>query len=178
MYWRAWDAGGAGAAPWSYPHRQRSPPQNDETAGEILRPFRLWNTAQIMGDVFDEYMGGAGGTRYEYFVFLALDRHPQANQREIARAVGVDAATLTHHLNAMARRGLISRERDAEDRRVQRIILTPAGQDLRAALYGARDRYNAEQLEGLGAKETAFLADILERIAANSRRMSRPADGP
>ncbi len=118
--------------------------------------LQLWNTAQMMGDVFDEYVGGAGGTRYEYFVFLALDRHPQASQREIARAVGVDAATLTHHRNAMSRRGLISRERDAEDRRVQRIVLTTAGQELGAALYAARDRYNESSCKGLGTKSQRF----------------------
>lgn len=145
--------------------------------GEQAIALQLWNTAQMMGDVFDEYMDGAGGTRYQYFVYLALDRHPQASQREIARAVGVDDATLTHHLNAMARRGLICRERDAQDRRVHRIVLTPAGQELRAALYAARDQYNIEQLSGLEDDERQFLSDILERIAANSSRMSRPADG-
>jgi len=144
--------------------------------GDQAIALQLWNTAQLMGDVFDEYMDRAGGTRYQYFVFLALDRHPQASQREIARAVGVDDATLTHHLNAMARRGLISRERDAKDRRIQRVIPTPAGQELRATLYAARDRYNGEQLNGLKADERKFLTSILERITANSRRMSRTVD--
>lgn len=131
----------------------------------------------MMGDVFDEYLDGAGGTRYQYFVYLALDRHPKASQREIARAVGVDDATLTHHLNAMARRGLIDRERSAKDRRIQRIVLTPAGQELRTALYAARDQYNVEQLEGIEDDERAFLGRILERIAANSGRMSRSVAG-
>ena len=45
-------------------------------------------------------------------------------------------ATLTHHLNAMDARGLVSRTRDAANRRVQVVALTEAGE---AAFVRLRD---------------------------------------
>ena len=59
---------------------------------------------------------------------LALKTQHPATQRELAAAVGIEGATLTHHLDAMQRAGLVTRERLAENRRVQRVELTDAGE--------------------------------------------------
>ena len=42
-------------------------------------------------------------------------------------AIGIEDATLTHHLNRMENAGYISRHRAAENRRTQRVVLTDAG---------------------------------------------------
>jgi MarR family transcriptional regulator for hemolysin len=48
------------------------------------------------------------------------------NQRELAEAIRVREATLTHHLNALDARGLVTRTRDAANRRIQVVALTEA----------------------------------------------------
>ncbi len=133
--------------------------------------LQLWNAAQSMGELFDKHLAEAGGSRYHFFVFVALERLPQPSQRELAEAVGVDDATITHHLAAMERAGLVDRVRDPADRRIQRVSLTPDGEAMWAAMNEAVDRYNESQLAGLSLDELELLSGLLNRIDTNSRRL-------
>src|SRR6202161_3605059 len=74
--------------------------------------------------------------RARCWILRNLKIRKPANQRELAEAVGVREATLTHHLNAMDARGLVTRTREAANRRVQVVALTEAGE---AAFVRLRD---------------------------------------
>ena len=100
-----------------------------------------------MERAFDEALGEAGGTLPVWLILLNLKTRRPANQRELAAAVGVREATLTHHLNAMDASGLITRTREAANRRVQVVALTQAGE---AAFTRLRD--TAIALEEAGSR--------------------------
>ena len=141
--------------------------------GDRPLALQVWNTAQVMGVAFDEYLSAAGGSRYHYFVFRALEQNPGSSQRVLAEAVGVDDATVTHHLTGMEQAGLIVRTRLPEDRRVQRVALTEAGEALRDALQTAVARYNAEQFKGVSTEEQAIVFRFLTQANANAEGMLR-----
>ena len=143
---------------------------HDLPGGDAIA-LRLWNTGQRLGAGFDSHLAAAGGSRYTFYVFSAIDRLSTPSQRDLARAVGVDDATITHHLAAMEREGLIERTRAAEDRRILRVTLTAVGVTLWAALNDAVDRYNESQLAGLSPDELERLGELLDRIDSNSERM-------
>ena len=88
--------------------------------------LRLTHAARVVERAFDEALGEAGGTLPVWLILLNLKIRRPANQRELAEAVGVREATLTHHLNAMDASGLVTRTRDAANRRVQVVALTEA----------------------------------------------------
>src|SRR6202050_2696206 len=90
--------------------------------------LRLTQAARSVERAFDEALGEAGGTLPVWLILLNLKIHKPANQRELAQAVGVREATLTHHLNGMDARGLVTRTRDASNRRVQVVALTESGE--------------------------------------------------
>jgi MarR family transcriptional regulator for hemolysin len=52
---------------------------------------------------------GSGGTLPVWLLLLNLNIREPVKQRELAEAVGACEATLTHHLNAMDARGLVTR---------------------------------------------------------------------
>ena len=66
----------------------------------------LTRTAKAVSRAFDARLAAAGGSLPVWLVLLSLRTEQMGNQRELARAVGVEGATLTHHLNAMERDGL------------------------------------------------------------------------
>src|ERR1700678_3285643 len=68
--------------------------------------LRLAQVARVVERAFDEALGEAGGTLPVWLILLNLKIRKPANQRELAEAVGVREATLTHHLNAMEARGV------------------------------------------------------------------------
>src|ERR1700740_2323597 len=105
--------------------------------------LRLNQGARAVGRAFDDAVAEAGGTLPVWLILLNLKIRRPGTQRELAEAVGVREATLTHHLNAMDARGLISRTRDAANRRVQVVTLTEAGEAAFGRLRDAAMAFDA-----------------------------------
>ena len=88
----------------------------------------LTRTARLVSRAFDDALAEAGGSLPVWLVLLNLKIQQDANQRQLAEAVGVSEATLTHHLNAMEKDGLLARRRDPSNRRNHIIELTAPGE--------------------------------------------------
>ncbi len=129
--------------------------------------LRLNQAARAVERAFDEALGEAGGTLPVWLILLNLKIRKPGNQRELAAAVGVREATLTHHLNAMDARGLITRSRDAANRRVQVVALTAAGEAAFARLRDAAIAFDARLRTGIPDADLATLSTLLGRLAAN-----------
>src|SRR6201997_4001722 len=91
--------------------------------------LRLNQAARAVGRAFDEALAEAGGTLPVWLILLNLKIRRPGTQRELAEKVGIREATLTHHLNAMDADGLITRTRDAANRRIQVVALTEKGDE-------------------------------------------------
>lgn len=96
---------------------------------------------------------------------LKIDRG--ANQRQLAEAVGVSEATLTHHLDAMERAGLLVRDRDPNNRRNHIIALTQAGEEAFIRLRTAAGSFDQRLRTGLGEAELATLSALLGQLVGN-----------
>lgn len=82
--------------------------------------------------------------------------------------VGIREATLTHHLNAMHARGLITRTRDDANRRVQVVTLTEAGEAAFLRMRDAAVAFDGRLRAGFTDGELAHLTAQLSRLAANA----------
>ena len=85
--------------------------------------LHLARTARSVSRAFDDALAQAGGSVPVWLVLISLKSQQVRNQRELAEAVGIREATLTHHLNAMDEQGLITRRRDPANRRVHLVEL-------------------------------------------------------
>jgi MarR family transcriptional regulator, transcriptional regulator for hemolysin len=129
--------------------------------------LRLNQAARTVGRAFEEALEEAGGTLPTWLILLNLTIRKPANQRELAEAVGIREATLTHHLNALDARGLITRTRDTANRRIHVVELTEAGQAAFARLQQAAVAFDARLRAGLAEADLDQLGDLLGRLAAN-----------
>jgi MarR family transcriptional regulator for hemolysin len=130
--------------------------------------LRLSQAARAVERAFDEALGQAGGTLPVWLILLNLKIRKPANQRELAEAVGVREATLTHHLNAMDAGGLVTRTRDAANRRIHVVALTEAGEAAFARLRDAATAFDAKLRAGLADADLATLSTLLGHLAANA----------
>jgi len=130
--------------------------------------LRLNQAARTVERAFDDALAEAGGTLPVWLVLLNLTISKPANQRELAEAVGVREATLTHHLNAMDARGLITRTRHAANRRVQVVTLTEAGEAAFLRLRNAATAFDARLRAGLDDADLDTLDRLLGTLAANA----------
>jgi MarR family transcriptional regulator, transcriptional regulator for hemolysin len=129
--------------------------------------LRLNQAARAVGRAFDDALEEAGGSLPVWLILLNLKVRRPGNQRELAEAVGITEATLTHHLNAMDAGGLITRTRDATNRRVQVVALTQAGDAAFARLRDAAVAFDTRLNAGISQDDQATLAGLLSRLTAN-----------
>src|SRR3954454_6748424 len=74
-------------------------------------------TGRVLSRAFDDELSAAGGSLPTWLIVLALRSGDHTMQRDVAAAVGIEGATLTHHLNRMEADGLVRRHRPPENRR-------------------------------------------------------------
>jgi MarR family transcriptional regulator for hemolysin len=129
--------------------------------------LRLAQASRTVERAFDAALAEAGGSLPVWLVLLNLKVRRPANQRELAEAVGITGATLTHHLNAMHAQGLVARTRDDANRRVQVVTLTEAGEAAFLRLREAAMTFDARLRSGFAEPDLATLAASLDRLAAN-----------
>jgi MarR family transcriptional regulator for hemolysin len=129
--------------------------------------LQLARAARTISRAFDDALVEAGGSLPTWLVLLSLKVRVPANQRELAAAVGIKDATLSHHLNAMDADGLINRRRDPANRRVHVVELTEAGEEAFLRLRGAAGTFDRRLREGLTNAEVAALGGLLERLVTN-----------
>jgi MarR family transcriptional regulator for hemolysin len=129
--------------------------------------LQLSQAARTVSRAFDEVLEQAGGTLPVWLILLNLTIHRPPHQRALAEAVGVTDATLTHHLNAMEKRGLVTRRRDPENRRVHVVELTEEGGQAFLRLRETAIAFNTRLGEGLSAEDAATLTGLLDRLVAN-----------
>jgi MarR family transcriptional regulator for hemolysin len=139
--------------------------------------LRLAQAARTVERAFDEALGEAGGTLPVWLILLNLKIRRPANQRELAEAVGVREATLTHHLNAMDARGLVTRTRDAANRRVQVVALTEAGEAAFLRLRDTAVAFDAKLRAGLSDANLATLGTLLGQLADNAGATAEAGPG-
>ena len=86
------------------------------------------------------------------------------SQRELAESLHFDASNVTDIVDRLEARGLVVRTVDPHDRRVRRIVRTPAGEELRRqALDEALA--TAPTVASLSAAEQRTLCELLGKIA-------------
>ena len=85
----------------------------------------------------------------------------------MAEAIGIQGATLTHHLNAMEADGLVTRHRNLTNRRVHIVEMTDAGEALFHRLRAAAIAFDRQLRAGIADDDVATLARLLDRLRDN-----------
>jgi MarR family transcriptional regulator for hemolysin len=129
--------------------------------------LRLTSAARVVSRAFDEALAEAGGSLPVWLILLNLKIRRPANQRELAEAVGVKEATLTHHLNAMDSNGLITRSRNSTNRRIHVVELTDSGEGMFLRLRSTAAAFDRRLRAGIASDEVAVLEGLLNRLVRN-----------
>lgn len=127
----------------------------------------LTKVARTVSRSFDEALTEAGGSLPVWVVLISLKSGQIGSQRELAGAVGIQGATLSHHLDAMESAGLVTRRRDPRNRRLHLVELTPDGDALFARLREVAFAFDQRLRAGLTDNDVDRLEALLDRLRAN-----------
>ena len=129
--------------------------------------LHLSQASRTVSRAFDDALSAAGGSLPAWLVLLNLTIRAVASQRDLAEAMGIREATLTHHLNAMESAGLITRQRDPANRRIHVVQVTDAGRELFTRLREAAAAFDTQLRRGLTTGQIDQFTEVLDQLAAN-----------
>jgi MarR family transcriptional regulator for hemolysin len=128
--------------------------------------LRLTRTAHAATQAFERAMAQAGGSAAAFQVLVLVRAQEWGTQAEMAAAMGITPATLTHHLNQLDRQGLVRRWREEGNRRSQRVELTPQGEAEFDRLRAVAIEHDARLRGALCDGEVEELARLLDKLSA------------
>src|SRR3954452_6788707 len=126
--------------------------------------LQLTRAARTVSQAFERAMAEAGGSAATWQVLLLVRSQQWSKQSQMAEAMGITPATLTHHFNALEKQGLVRRWREADNRRAQRVELTERGAELFDRLREVALAHDARLRAGLSGEEVEQLSGLLDRL--------------
>jgi MarR family transcriptional regulator for hemolysin len=142
---------------------------------EIPIGLQLAHTSKLVSRAFGDALAGAGGSIPTWLIVSRLIGEEWRAQSDLARAIGIEGPTLTHHLDGLEEAGLVVRTRDPNDRRAVRLELTDAGRAKHAELMQAVIAFNRRLSSGLDETELEELRRLLGKLERNVAPDGAPA---
>jgi DNA-binding MarR family transcriptional regulator len=109
-------------------------------------------------------------------VLGALWSQNEATLNDVALFTSMDLATLSRHVTALEKRGLIYRGRSSIDRRSLNLGLTESGRALVAELLPDVEETETLALQGVSAADAQRLKRLLSTVFSNLAGQNAPSD--
>ena len=126
--------------------------------------YRIFRTQCVVTQVLDKEVAPYGITPIQWNVLVFLDRYGSLSQRQLATHLHREPATVTRSVDKMEKMGLVVRELDESDRRVNVITMTDKARDLLAEIQPTAERAALTVRGDLSAKEEKLLIELLDRV--------------
>ena len=114
--------------------------------------------------------------RTQHIALMYIAKNKGATQQDIASVFDISPASVAVTLKKLENADLISREKDPEDARKNRIVLTQNGEDMVKRSRELFAEVDEAMFNGFSEEETEQLRDFLDRLSKNLQDSS--ADGP
>ena len=130
-------------------------------------PYLIARAGIRTGQSFSAEIKQFGLTLNEWRVGATLRHQPSQRLSEVAEHTSIDASTLSRLIDTMVQRGLVIRERSAEDARAIALRLTPSGEAIIDKVIPLAQLYERVALAGVPAEQVHMLREILTQIFNN-----------
>jgi DNA-binding MarR family transcriptional regulator len=146
--------------------------QPDESAAYLMRRI----LTLIAGEV-DEALEPRGLTSAQWVPLLKLHMGDASTVAELAGACQLDAGAMTRLLDRLEAKGLVTRVRSLQDRRVVNLELTPEGREAAKQIPDVLCKVQNDFLQGFSVEEWQQLKELLRRVLANGMALQQTPQG-
>jgi|TARA_R110002124_G_scaffold132260_8_gene294763 DNA-binding MarR family transcriptional regulator len=131
----------------------------------LFLPYLLNQAAEASSMQFQQfYKDRYGMLRTEWRVLFHLGLYGQMTARDIGLRAKMHKTKISRAVQKLSERRFVSRARDDEDRRVERLSLTAQGRAAYRDLYAVAQRYDAELTAGMTQGERHALRQLLVKL--------------
>ena len=124
----------------------------------------LYLTHRTVHEELDRRLSQHGASLWNWVLLKEAANAEGASQRELASHMGIEPPTLVRQLDKLAQDGLVERRPDPDDRRVVRVVVTPAGLDRLRELHEIVHELDDELRGILTKRDIEVLNRALPRI--------------
>jgi len=129
--------------------------------------LQLFTASKSVRRAFDRALSEADGSIPMWLVLTKLKAAAWPSQNDLAAAVGIEGPTLTRHVDALERQGLVRRRQDPDDRRAVVVELTDAGHAAHARLLEVVIAFDRRLRSGISQEEVDTLRELLGKLEEN-----------
>lgn len=133
---------------------------------ELRLGFLIHDVSRLRRSAFDRCLKPLNVTRSQWWVLAYLSREDGMTQSQLAEELDLGKVAVGGLIDRLEKSGLVRREADASDRRVNRVFLEPKSKQLITKMRKVSHRMNAQILEGLvddRLESTALTLDQMKR---------------
>jgi len=125
----------------------------------------LHNTSRSWRQALDRRLKYLGVSQASWMtIALAAKARSPLSQSELAERLAVEGATMVAMVDRLVKAGLVIREPSTTDRRVKRVVLTPAGDLLFGKVRDEAAAFRNELLAHIGLKKLQVATEVLESL--------------
>ena len=150
-----------------------SPSSSDWLALDHQLCFALYAASLAMTKTYKPLLAPLGLTYPQYLAMLVLWQTDGITVSQLGERLTLDSGTLTPLLKRLASLGLLLRQRDAADERRVRLVLTPAGHQLKACALAV-----PQAIACAVACDLAQIHQITAQLTALRQQLSAAAISP
>ncbi len=114
-----------------------------------------------------ELRKNVGVTLGQWRVVWALMLQPGLTQKDLAEKVGIEGATLVPIIDKMEKENLLKRKPDSNDRRANRIYLTPKADSLWESMIECAIRIRKSSTKNISDADMQLTLETLRKISKN-----------
>ena len=136
------------------------------TDWELRLGFLIHDVSRLRRNAFDRCLKPLAVTRSQWWVLAYLSREDGMTQSQLAFELDLGKVAVGGLIDRLEKSGLLRREPDAADRRVNRVFLEPKSKQLINRMRKVSHRMNQKILDGLSdekLEKTALTLDAMKR---------------
>jgi DNA-binding MarR family transcriptional regulator len=134
---------------------------------ELRLGFLIHDVSRLRRSAFDRCLKPLNVTRSQWWVLAYLSREDGMTQSQLAEELDLGKVAIGGLIDRLEKSGLVRREADASDRRVNRVFLEPKSKQLIAKMRKVSHRMNEQILVGLKDPELESAASTLDAMKRN-----------
>ncbi len=132
--------------------------------------WEIGETSRMMRRFYDRRASALGVTTAQWRVIAHLGHSPGLKQVELAERLDVEPITACRIVDRLEEAGLVERQRDPEDRRAWRLVLTDQAQPIFRRLGDLAEEMAGEAFAGFSRDECEAIRAKLARVRVNVSR--------
>jgi DNA-binding MarR family transcriptional regulator len=137
----------------------------------LYRLFRITHSALRGTDAM--YRSELGISRREWRALAYIAQSPNASLKALAADAGLDVVVASRCVAELVSRGLVSKERWSENKRIVCLRLTSVGRELTSRAQALAVEYNTRFAECLTDEEAVLLHDLLHKLERQAEVFGR-----